>query len=126
MLSILVVDDEFEICEVLNKFLQSKGHKVKTTQSGKEALRLINNEKMDIVLLDLMMPEMNGEDVLKEIRKNYPNIPVIMITVTSCDQKAIELLSLGASDYITKPVDFSYLEKYLSIWDKLSNHEFLT
>ena len=64
------------------------------------------------------MPEMSGEDVLKEIKKRYPNLPVLMVSVFSSEKKALELLRQGAVDFITKPIDFYYLEKYLSTWEK--------
>ena len=118
MLSVLIVDDELLFCEMMSDFLKKKGYKVRTSQSGIEALKLVEDEKPDIVLLDLLMPEMTGEAVLKELKKRYPDLPVLMVTVFSSEKKALELLRQGAVDYITKPIDFYYLEKYLSTWEK--------
>ena len=121
MLSILFIDDELAICELIYDFLDRKGYRVRTSQSGKEVFRLIDAEKPDIIFLDLMMPDMNGEDILKRIKKDYPDIPVIIITALSDSKKAIELLVQGASDYLTKPVDLFYIEKYLSTWGQFSD-----
>jgi len=123
MLSILTIDDEFAICELIHDFLKKKGYKVRSSQSGEEALRLINDERPDIVFLDLMMPDMTGEDILRKIKKLHPDLPVIMLTGFSCEKKAIELLSQGAHDYITKPINFYHLEQYLSFWKQLSDAE---
>jgi len=121
MLSILTVDDETAFCKSMGEFLKRKGYKVRSSQSGKEALKSIDHEKPDIVFLDLLMPDMHGKDILREIKKRYHDIPIIMITAINDAKKAIELLIQGASDYLTKPVDFYYIEKYLSTWEKLSD-----
>ena len=71
--------------------------------------------------LDLLMPDMNGDEILRQIKKRHQDIPIIMITAMNDAQKAIELLMQGASDYLTKPIDFYYIEKYLSTWEKLSD-----
>jgi len=120
MLSILTVDDEIAFCKMIARFLESKGYKVRSSQSGKDALKSIDHEKPDIVLLDLIIPDIKGEDILKKIKKDYPDIPVIIITALNDSKKAIELLIHGASDYLTKPVDLSYIEKYLSTWEKIT------
>jgi len=121
MLSVLLIDDELAICDLMYDFLNRKGYRIRTAQSGKEVFSLIDAEKPDIVFLDLMMPDMTGEDILKKIKKDYPDIPVIIITALSDSKKAVELLVQGASDYLTKPIDLFYIEKYLSTWGQLSD-----
>ncbi|MGA1791635.1 MAG: response regulator [bacterium] len=121
MLSVLLIDDELAICELMYDFLNRKGYRIRTSQSGKEVFRLIDAEKPDIIFLDLMMPDMTGEDILMRIKKDYPDIPVIIITALNDSKKAIELLVQGASDYLTKPFDLFYIEKYLSTWEELSD-----
>jgi len=119
MFKILAVDDDMMICDVISDFLKGRGYNVKTAQSGEEALQLIDKERPDLVLLDMMMPGMGGEATLKEIKERYLDLPVIMVTVMTDEKKALNLLAEGASDYITKPIDFKYLEKNLSIWESL-------
>ena len=124
MFSILTVDDEFAICDIVSDFLQKRGYKVRKAQSGEEALDLIADEKPNIVLLDLNMPGMGGEAALKEIKKRYYDLPVIIVTVIDNEKKALDLLSEGASDYISKPIDFRYLEKNICAWKSISEKEF--
>ena len=119
MFKILTVDDDVMICDVISDFLEGKGYHVKTAKSGEEALLLIEKERPDLVLLDMIMPGMGGEATLKEIKNRYLDLPVIMVTVMTDEKKALNLLAEGASDYITKPIDFKYLEKNLSIWESL-------
>ena len=121
MLSILTVDDEVMICELISEVLQNKGYTVRKSQSGEDALKSISEEKPDIVLLDLNMPGMGGEATLREIKKRHRDLPVIIVSVNTSMNKALELLRDGASDYITKPIDFSYLEKNFSIWATISD-----
>ena len=123
MLSILTIDDEWAICELMHDYLKKKGYRIRTSQSGQEALRLIDDERPDIVFLDLMMPDMTGEDILKKVKKRYPDLPVIVLTGLGCEKKAIELLSQGAFDVITKPINFCRIEQYLSFWAKLSHED---
>jgi len=120
MLSILIVDDEVSICDEIGGYLKRKGYAVRTSQSGEDALELICQEKPDIVLLDLFMPGMGGEATLEEIKVQFPNMPVIIITVDPHCDTALKLLKKGASDYFTKPFDYYLLEKILSTWKKIS------
>ena len=126
MFSVLTVDDEISICETIADFLKTKGYKVKISQSGEEALEMIEDEKPDIILLDLNMPGMGGEATLREIKKRYYDVPVIMISMIDDENKALELLNAGASDYVPKPIDFLYLEKNLSAWETISKSNLQT
>lgn len=101
--SILVVDDEKEIAELIEIHLLSQDYNVKKANNGKEALKLLENEHFDLVLLDVMMPKMDGKETLKEIRAKY-NLPVIMVTAKTTEMDKIEGLTLGADDYVTKPI----------------------
>ena len=121
LFTILTVDDEALICDMIGDFLREKGYTVKTALSGEEALELITNERPDLVLLDMMMPGMGGEATLREIKRLYWDIPVIMVTVITDEKRAIKLLELGAADYITKPIDFKYLEKNVSLWESMKS-----
>jgi len=115
MKKILVVDDEIEACNALREFLTLKGYEVDTALDGPTALSKIKEDKPHIVLLDMIMPEMGGVEVLKEIKKIDPDIGVIMVTVVTDHEQAKETLNLGAYDYITKPVDLNYLETVVMV-----------
>jgi two-component system KDP operon response regulator KdpE len=107
MTSILVVDDEPKILDLVRLTLEQAGFLVLEASNGYQALEKIREEMPDLVLLDVMMPDMHGFDVLKEIR-NLSNVPVIMLTVRSSEADKVRGLELGADDYITKP--FSHKE----------------
>jgi DNA-binding response OmpR family regulator len=115
MIKILVVDDEPEACDALKEFLSMKGYEVSTAQDGQTALRRLKKYKPQIVLLDVIMPGMNGIEVLQEIKKIDPKIGVIMVTVVTDEDQAKKTLELGAYDYITKPVDLNYLENVVLV-----------
>ena len=123
MLSVLTIDDEVEICDMISEFLTSKGFKVRTSQSGEEGIKLISSEKPDIVLLDLMMPGMSGESVLRHIKEHYHDLPVIIVSGVNTPNKIIELLEEGASDFINKPINLMHLEHHLLVWEDYQRHE---
>jgi DNA-binding response OmpR family regulator len=107
---ILVVDDEIAIRNLLKEFLTRKGYDVYTASDGRAAIAQVKEIRPHIVLLDIMMPSIGGIDTLKEIRRIDPKVGVIMVTAI-CDQElGKRAMELGASDYITKPLDFDYLE----------------
>ena len=110
MRKILVVDDEFEIVRLLHKFLSTKGYDVFTATSGAEAVEIVKKERPQIVLLDIIMPRMNGLEALQEIKKVDPEIGVIMVTAVMDEEMAKQAVDMGAYDYITKPIDLKYLE----------------
>ncbi len=101
---ILILDDERDILNVIERFLNRRGLvDVITVTNPIEALALIRNGDFDMLLTDIMMPEMNGVDVLKEVHKMKPYVKVIMMTAYSTIDKIIECEQLGATDYVTKP-----------------------
>ena len=104
MPQILIVDDEKNILEAFKFLLQDK-YKVLTADSGKEALKIIDEIEVDIVLLDIMMPDMDGLEVLEKIKEKDPSIEVVMITATKTVTTAVKAMKLGAVDYLVKPVD---------------------
>jgi DNA-binding response OmpR family regulator len=110
MEKILVVDDEIEVCTVLKEFLDSEGYETHIALTGREALRKVQEVKPRIVLLDIIMPGMGGIDVLKEIKKIDPTVGVIMVTAVDDHELAMQILELGADDYITKPLNLDYIE----------------
>lgn len=100
---ILVVDDEKIILELTSMILRSRGFDVLTSRSAIEGLELIAREQPAVVLLDYMMPAMDGLTALKQIRERFPNTYVIMFTGKGSEEIAVELMKAGASDYILKP-----------------------
>ena len=114
MARILIVDDELVVCDVLKDFFTLKGHEVHTALNGKAAITKVKTERPHIVLLDILMPGMRGLKVLEEIKRLDPKLCVIMITGFMNNDLVKEAIALGAYDYITKPVDFEYLESVLT------------
>jgi two-component system OmpR family response regulator len=112
---ILVVDDEIAICNLLRKFLDLKGYEVYTALDGPAAIAKVKEFRPHIVLLDIMMPGMGGIQVLKKIKKVDPRAGVIMVTGVGDNELGRRALELGAYDYITKPVNFDYLETVLRV-----------
>ncbi len=110
---ILVVDDELAVCKELRMFLEGKGYDVVEANSGDEALAAYMQGRPDVVLLDVMMPGMNGLETLKELKAFDPEVSVIMVTAIREKELAKQTLAEGASEYITKPINREYLEMAL-------------
>lgn len=105
---ILVIDDEMVVLKSCQKILSAEGYELQTVRTGVEGLERLSNEKFDLVLTDLMMPEMSGIEVLKRIKALDQGLVTVMMTGYSTVQTAVEAMKLGASDYIPKP--FTYEE----------------
>lgn len=106
---VLVVDDVFDNRDILTRRLIRRGFEVQEACGGIEALQKVEQESFDLVLLDIMMPDLSGNEVLRRIRETRSPIelPIIMVTAKSHSEDVIESLDLGANDYVTKPVDFA-------------------
>ncbi len=102
MSTILVVDDDPGIVKVVRAYLEQAGFRVLVAQDGKRAMQIARHEKPDLVILDLMLPEMDGWDVCRALRKES-DVPVIMLTARVEDTDKLIGLELGADDYVTKP-----------------------
>ena len=102
MYNVLVCDDEKDIVSALKIYLTSEGYQVFEAYNGREALEIMNRETMHLVLMDIMMPEMDGIQAMVKIRE-FSNVPVILLTAKSEDTDKILGLTVGADDYITKP-----------------------
>ncbi len=100
--TILVADDEKEIRELLRLYLENAGYKVIEAADGQQALDIFRSEHIDLCLLDIMMPKMDGYHVLQELRKES-NIPVVILSAKDADSEKILGLNLGADDYMAKP-----------------------
>ncbi|MCT4660287.1 MAG: response regulator transcription factor [Tissierellales bacterium] len=106
-LTLLIAEDEEDIRGLVSLHLQREGYKILQAADGQEALELFNENTVDLLILDIMMPKLNGFEVLSEIRKTS-EIPVIFLTARSEEQDKIRGLGLGADDYVSKP--FSVME----------------
>lgn len=102
--AILVVDDDAALLEVMSIMLLSEGYRVLTAEDGDEALKISEQESLNLIVLDIMLPKMSGFDVLKRLRE-HTNVPVVMLTAKSQSVDKVVGLELGADDYITKPFD---------------------
>lgn len=105
---LLIVDDVADNRAVLSRRLQRRGYEVVQAGGGVEALRLVSEQPFDLVLLDVMMPDLDGFEVLKRVRaqRSASVLPVVMVTAKTQAEDVVEALSLGANDYVTKPVHF--------------------
>src|SRR3990167_7790162 len=113
--SILIIDDETVFAELLKLNIEAAlPYECRLAAGGAEGLRQIAARRPDLVLLDIKMPEMNGPEVLARIKMLDAGIPVCMVTAIWDDAQGRECLKAGAFDYITKPVDFTYLETVLA------------
>ncbi|EMI9088895.1 response regulator transcription factor [Bacillus cereus group sp. RP37] len=104
MVKILLVDDEERMLRLLDLFLSPRGYFCMKATSGLEALKLIEQKDFDIILLDVMMPNMDGWDACYQIRQ-ISNVPIIMLTARNQSYDMVKGLTMGADDYITKPFD---------------------
>jgi DNA-binding NtrC family response regulator len=102
---ILVIDDEVDIREGLELLLMSEGYAVETAHNGREGLQKLESANYDLALLDLMMPDMSGMEVLTEVRQRDRETPIFMITAYGSVERAVEAIKLGANDYFSKPWD---------------------
>lgn len=111
---ILLVDDEENARTALAKILSREEYEVVSAGNGFEALELLKNTLVDLVISDINMPEMNGMSFLREINRQYPGINVIMVTAYGEVESYIEAMNLGAFEYINKPVRINELKKIIS------------
>ena len=101
---ILVVDDDKNICELLNLYLKKEGYEVIFAYDGSEAVSKAKNENPNLILLDVMMPVINGWEACKLIRQ-FSNVPIIMLTALDTTENKVQGLNIGADDYIVKPFE---------------------
>src|SRR5688500_690748 len=112
---IVVVDDHEDNVELLRVRLEAWGYQVETARDGSEALQRVEESPPDLILLDVMMPEVDGNEVARRIKHNpaLPFIPIIMQTALDSTESKVEGLEAGADDYITKPIEFAELKARL-------------
>ena len=111
MSRILVVDDDPGVRELLQDYLKSRGYTVETVADGLSTLEAVRRDPPDLLLLDLMMPGMNGMEVLRKLPSSAKDMTVIVVTAVTEEDVGRAALGAGAVDYITKPIAIAYLEQ---------------
>ncbi|MEK3986496.1 response regulator transcription factor [Paenibacillus sp. FSL K6-3166] len=105
MATILIADDDDNIRKLMSLFLRKEGFELKEARDGTKALSIIQNSRVDLVILDIMMPGLNGWDLCREIRRWDANIPLLMVTAKAESVHKVKGFQLGTDDYLTKPFD---------------------
>lgn len=103
---VLIVDDEKDFVEMFSLRLEGQGEKVSSAYSGEAALKVLNEKPIDVVILDIRMPGMDGISTLRQIKSLHPIVEVILLTGHGSTETAVEGMKLGAFDYLMKPADF--------------------
>ena len=106
---VLLVDDEVDFVEMLSLRLNEVGEKVTPAYSGRECLEILGQKAIDVVILDIRMPGMDGIETLREIKKRFPLVEVMMLTGHGTTETAVEGMKIGAFDYLMKPASFDEL-----------------
>lgn len=114
-ISILMVDDEPELLEIITKRLGRRGFSVHTALCCSDALKALRAGPVDVIVLDVMLPDKNGIQCLGEIKELFPDVAVILLTGHASTQTGIESLKLGAIDYCLKPMDIDILSEKIEI-----------
>jgi len=108
-LRLLVVEDEKTLADLIKEGLEEEGFSVDVAYDGQEGLFMAQNEPFDLVVLDIMLPEIDGIEILKNMRRNNITTPVLMLTAKSDVEDKVSALNIGADDYLTKPFSFDEL-----------------
>ena len=108
-MKILVVEDEKDLNNIITKHLKKNNFSVDSVYDGEEALEYLDYGNYDLIILDIMLPKMNGYEVVKNLRTNKNETPVLMLTARDAIEDKIKGLDLGADDYLIKPFDFGEL-----------------
>ncbi|MGZ3538956.1 MAG: response regulator, partial [Thermodesulfobacteriota bacterium] len=101
---ILVVDDEETVREMVSKIINLIGHEVVTTGNGREALEILRSQPFSIMITDVKMPEMDGFELMKVVRDQFPGTPIICMTAHGASYTYTDVVGVGATEYITKPI----------------------
>jgi len=124
---ILIVDDEEDLCEILRFNFEAEGFKAETAPSAEIALEMMNDKHYDIILLDVMMEQMSGYEMVRQMRLSGDNTPVIFLTARNSHDDQLQGFNNGADDYITKPFSFdTVLARVKAVLRRSSNHHLIT
>ena len=106
---VLLVDDEKDFLDIMAERMEARGMDVSTATSAEDALEMVQNESYDAIIMDLMMPGMDGFKALKLFKETKPEVQIILLTANVPEEKCIEAIKLGAMDVIEKPADLNLL-----------------
>ncbi|MFZ5770206.1 MAG: response regulator [Thermodesulfobacteriota bacterium] len=128
---VLLVDDEEEFCNMLSERLETRGLKVNAVLSGEDAVKRVEDQNFDAIILDLAMPGIDGLETLRRIKEKRPDLEILMLTGHGTVKSGIEAMKLGAEDFLEKPVDMKVLlekiseakHKHMLILEKKSREE---
>src|SRR6478672_9421525 len=112
--SLLVVDDEVPVLRLIERLANKAGFEVMTCSNGTDAMRLLGRKPADLAMVDLRMPDVNGLDLLRQIRRAVPGCEVILMTGHASVESAVDAIKLGAREFLTKPFNFDRLRKVLA------------
>ena len=108
---VLLVDDEEDFLEIMSERMEARGMAVTTCTSAEKAVEIIKTDTFDAIILDFMMPGMDGFQALKEIKSKQPESQIILLTGHATVEKGVEAMKMGATDFLEKPADIEALEK---------------
>ena len=108
-MKILLAEDEIDLNNIVTKYLKKNGYSVESVFNGEEALDYLEYDEYDLIILDIMMPKINGFEVIKKLRGKGNHAPILLLTARNSSEDKVKGLDLGADDYIVKPFDFNEL-----------------
>ena len=117
MKNILIVEDNIDIHNLIREVLEKEHYRVLSSYTGTEAMRIIENERIDLILLDLMLPEINGEEIVKKVK----DTPIIVISAKISTEDKVDVLLNGANDYLTKPFNVEELLARIQVQLRIDN-----
>lgn len=117
MRNILIVEDNIDIHNLIKEVLEKEHYRVLSSYTGTEAMRIIENERIDLILLDLMLPEINGEEIVKKVK----DTPIIVISAKISTEDKVNVLLNGANDYLTKPFNVEELLARIKVQLRIDN-----
>lgn len=117
MKNILIVEDNIDIHNLIREVLEKEHYRVLSSYTGTEAMRIIENERIDLILLDLMLPEINGEEIVKKVK----DTPIIVISAKISTEDKVNVLLNGANDYLTKPFNVEELLARIKVQLRIDN-----
>ena len=120
---VLLVDDERDFLDIMAERMEARGMEISTTTSAEDALKMVLKEPYDAIIMDLMMPEMDGFKALKLFKETRPDVPIILLTANVPEEKCIEAIKLGAMDVIEKPADLNLLTQKIEEVKALKNKQ---
>ncbi|EIA09526.1 response regulator transcription factor [Flavobacterium frigoris] len=122
-MNLLIVEDEPSLLSILRKGFIEKNNDVSVAMDGKTALEMINNYTFDVVILDIMLPEINGIELCRRLRASKNFVPILLLTALSTSENIVTGLNAGADDYLTKPFKFGELDARVNALARRANQE---